>query len=174
LLHGTTAPSAALIRWRGFRSVSPKKIAEAVASVNGVGARDVFNNVNFEFARNRKDRNRVHFTSSPRIALAHTVPEVVQDALRAVWDLKYGKAYGADVTREQLRDRSAWVEREGRGFGEPEVLAVTMPWKAVGNHAFGRTLSLQEWQSFGRIEDLHSISVPIRALQRISIAPYGA
>jgi hypothetical protein len=139
-----------------------------IAKEYGLQPSDVFDHITFEFARTRTDRDRVHFTSIPETAKAYTVPEVVQDALRAVWSLKYGQE---NVTRESRREQEAWVRREGERLAQPEVLAVTMPWEVVGDHAFGRKLTLEEWQGFGRIQDLHSISVPIQALHDIRIAP---
>ncbi len=168
LLHGTTALNAENIRDHGFRPTSPVEVAGTIAKEYGLQLRDVLDHIAFEFARTRTDRDRVHFTSIPETAKAYTVPEVVQDALRVVWSLKYGQE---DVTRESRREQEAWVRREGERLAQPEVLAVTMPWEVVGDHAFGRKLTLEEWQKFGRIQDLHSISVPIQALQDIRIAP---
>ena len=169
LLHGTTALNAASIRQHGFRSASPEQVAAQVAALYGLSPSDVYNHITFEFARHRTDRDRVHLTAIPATAQAYTVPEIVQDALRAVWVLKYGQEH---VTRETLHELQAWVRREGEKLSAPEILAVTMPWKVVGDHAFGRKLSLVEWQKFGKLRDLHSISVPISALRDISIAPY--
>jgi hypothetical protein len=168
LLHGTTALNAASIRQRGFLPASPVGVAIEIAALYNLRPRDIFNHVTFEFARHRTDRDRVHFTSIPTTAQAYTVPEVVQDALRAVWVLKYGTEH---VSRESLQQLQTWVRREGEKLSAPEVLAVTMPWHVVGDHAFGLKLSLNEWLKFGKISDLHSISVPIKALQDVSIAP---
>jgi hypothetical protein len=169
LLHGTTALNAESIRRHGFRPSSPEEIAGQIAALYGLHPSDVFDHVTFEFARHRTDRDRVHFTSIPETALAYTVPEVVQDALRAVWVLKYGTEH---VSRESIGALQAWVRHEGEKLSKPEVLAVTMPWSVVGDHAFGRKLTLVEWQKFGRLQDLHSISVPISALRNVSITSY--
>ncbi len=169
LLHGTTVSNAANILNHGFRPMRPAEVAGKLAAKYGLRPQDVLDHISFEFARGRTDRDRVHFTSDPSIAQEYTVPEVVQDALSAVWSMLYGSAH---VTRESLREQHAWVRREGARMAQPTILAVTMPWSAVGDHAFGRRLTLREWQAFGRIEDLHNISVPIRALHDVQIALY--
>jgi hypothetical protein len=116
----------------------------------------------------------VHFTSLPETAQEYTIPEIVQDALRAIWALKYGKDYDDEgPLRGRLQKQQAWVKQEGARLAQPEILVVTMPWEVVGDHAFGRKLSLSEWLEFGRLRDLHSISVPINALNKIRISPFG-
>ncbi len=166
LLHGTTAQNAVSIKSYGFRPIVAREVAEQIANLYGLDPVAVFNHIAFEFAKHRNDRDRVHFTSIPETAQQYTIPEVYQDALHAVWIMTNGAEH---VTREGLREQQAWMRQEGARLMRPEVLAVTMPWSVVGDHAFGKRLTLEEWQTFGRIRDLHSISVPISALRDVRI-----
>lgn len=163
LLHGTTASNAAKILEHGFRPMDPKAVAAEIAAAFGLTTDEVYNHICFEFARHRRDLDHVHVTSDPETARAYTVPEVVQDALKAVWAILH------PVERQDIKTglklQQEWVSREGRRLAQPEILAVTMPWSVFGAHAFGRTLTLQEWLEFGKLSDLHSKSVPIEALQ---------
>jgi hypothetical protein len=178
LLHGTTALNAAGIREHGFRPMDPKRVATEVADLYGVPPHEVFENIHFEFPRHRRDLDRAFFTSDPETAAAYTIPEAFQDALRAV---AYVKGIGRsadeeDDARRATQARSDWVTREGRRLFSPEVLAVTMPWRAVGDHAFGKKMSLKEWRditkpALGELFGLHSISIPIHALGDIRVAP---
>ena len=173
LLHGTTALNAEHIREHGFKPISPEEIATTIAKEYGLHPRDVFNSVQFEFPRHRTDRDKVHFTSKPETALQYTIPEVVQDALRAVWSLQNPSPEGSP--RQWSAKMQEWVNREGQRLAKPEILAVTMPWGVVGDHAFGRPLSLEEYIDIhgGDLNHLHSISVPMQALHGISIATFG-
>lgn len=161
---------------RGFLPMDPKSVATEVAELYGVPMREVFENIHFEFPRHRRDLDRVFFTHDLTTAKAYTVPEAYQDALRAVAYLKGVGGSFEDDARRATEARTAWVAREGRRLHSPEVLAVTMPWKTVGDHAFGKKMSLKEWTdtvkpALGELFGLHSISVPIRALGDVRIAP---
>jgi hypothetical protein len=144
-------------------------VAASIAKAYGLQTTEVYDNLHFEFPRNRRDLDWIHLTSDPQIASAHTVPEVVQDALRAVWSILHrDETGGLRPTLERMR---AWVDGEGRKLSAPQVLAVTMPWSALGDHGFGKKLTLREWLGFGTLADLHSKSVPIAALHGAQITP---
>lgn len=162
LLHGTTAANAAKILEHGFRPMNPEAVATEVAAAFGLPPAEIYDHIHFEFARHRRDLDHVHLTSDLATARAYTVPEVVQDALKAAWAILH------PVERQDLRPglklQQEWVAHEGRRLAQPAILAVTMPWPVFGDHAFGKKLALQEWLEFGKLADLHSKSVPIKAL----------
>jgi hypothetical protein len=178
LLHGTTALNAELIREQGFKPISPESIAATIAEEYGLKPSDVFNSIHFDFPKYRTDRDRTHFTSKPETAQQYTVPEVVQDALSAVWFLKNPPSDGEETRQRITRMYEwmyEWVKREGHRLAKPEILAITMPWEVIGAHAFGRPLTLEEYLDIygDDLNHLHSISVPMQALHGISIAPFG-
>lgn len=180
LLHGTTALNAEQIRKHGFKASDALEIVKSVAKDYRINPRAVFDSVYFEFAKGRRDRDHVHFTSLPDTAAQYTIPEVVQDALKAIWEMTFGtKEFGEDVSRERSRALEAWVKREGDRLAKPEILAVTMPWKVVGDHAFGRKIetmaeyiAIYDGDADEALQGLHSISIPIRALKGIRISAF--
>ena len=173
LLHGTTRINAEAIRQHGFLAGTPLALAATIEQEYGLPEGAVANHHAFQFAAKRSDLDRIHFTTDIDVAQQYTVPEVVQDALRSVWSLQNPVE---NVSKNWHADMQEWVKKEGRRLAEPEVLAVTVPWASVGEHAFGRQISLEEFKNHpalqGRSEILNNISLPLSALSSAKVATF--
>lgn len=173
LLHGTTKLNADRIRQLGFQAGTPHAIASQIEQRYQLPPGSVENHVAFQFAKGRTDLDRVFFTTDLSVAEQYTTPEVVQDALRAAWMIRNPTE---SVSREWRRSMDAWIKQEARRLAEPEVLAVNVPWAAVGEHSFGRKLSLDEFKNHpsirGAADVLHNVSIPISALRGAKIRVY--
>lgn len=168
ILHGTNELSARMIEREGFRPGDPANVARAIEREYGLPEGSVLNHVAFQFPKRRTDLDRVFFTGDPRTALAYTIPEVLQDALRAAYSIKFphdDNALWKDVAPKQ----NAWADREGRRLGAPAIVAARVPWEAVGNHAFGRQIGFEEYRRIGKGKLPHSMSIPISALKDAKI-----
>ena len=169
MLHGTTNIFAKSIRANGFQPGNPEKVAHWIEDAYDLPRGSVFQHPAFEFARGRRDLDRVHMTADPSIAVQYTIPEVIQDALKAVWSLKQI----SQSDRMDWKNLQTWINQEGRRLVKPEILAVNMPFDVIGQHAFGKKLTLQDFLKIGLdMSDLHSISVPMGALYDYNISPY--
>lgn len=169
LLHGTTDVFAKSIRANGFQPGQPQKIANWIEDEYDLPRGSVYKNVAFEFARGRRDLDHVHMTSRPDIAVQYTTPEVLQDALKAVWLIKISKSSKMDWQGMQT-----WTKREGQRLVKPEILAINMPFDVVGKHCWGRVLTLQDFLKIGlEIDDMHSVSMPMSALYDYIISPFS-
>lgn len=168
LLHGTTALNADSILRDGFRPSNPAAVAAAVEHEYGLPKDSVLNHPWFEFAKNRQDLDKVHLTSNHDVALQYTVPEQLQDALNAAYSVIHPHSEDADF-RDIKPKMDAWVKQESARLTKPVVLAVTMPWSAVGDHAFGRKLGLDEYKRIANGELPDNVSIPISALRSASI-----
>lgn len=153
--HGTSQLAATSIRAHGFRPSNPFGMVELVAQHLGLDPAPLWDSVELEFVRARRDLDHVFFTLDRSVAEQHRIPEVVQDAFRAAHRLTGGGR----------RDRDAWVvEAAQRLLGGGKILQVQLPWDVIGAHAFGRVISFQEWREWGEPADLHSFSIPISSL----------
>lgn len=177
LLHGTSALNAEQILTKGFQPGNPRAMATMIEDHYGLPRGSVYHHVAFEFARNRQDLDRVWLTSSQRMTGEYAVPEVAQDALNAVWMMKNPRDSTVDLSKdvkawEQRKEtRQAWLKREGARLFRPAVLAVTMPFDTtVGKYAFGKELTLRQFQAHGgTLDDLGNASVPISVLRHAQI-----
>lgn len=165
LLHGTTVVNAESIRESSFKVSEPVRIAHWVEDEYHLPRDSVLKHVRYEFPRSRRDLDHVHFTTDHWTAQQYTVPEQLQDALESVYWIKHpdigNKTHGEVEPR-----RREWMKRETKKFAQPEVLVVRVPWKLVGDHGFGRKLTLEE---FGKITKgdyklPHNMSFPVKEL----------
>jgi hypothetical protein len=172
LLHGTSAINADAIMMGGFKPGNPAALAATLEKHYNLPEGSVLNHVAFEFAKGRKDLDRVHFTADEKVAQAYQVPEVLQDGLKAVHMLLHPQE---DVTKDWHVAQQAFVDRESQVWAKPAMLAVTMPFEAVGNHGFGKKLTVEEYRAlsvrFGwDATTFNNVSIPIAALQTAKIA----
>jgi hypothetical protein len=169
LLHGTTDVFAKSIRANGFLPGQPANVARWIEDEYDLPRGSVYKNVAFEFARTRHDLDRVHMTADPAIAKQYTIPEVLQDALHAVWLIKINKS-----DRLNAPAQSAWMKEEGRRLVKPEILAVNMPFDVVGDHCWGKKLTLEDFLRIGlTIDKMHSVSMPMSALYDYVVSPFS-
>lgn len=154
-LHGTSERAAASIRRHGFQPSAPLAMVQLVAEHLRLDPRVLWDSVELQFARARRDLDHSFFTLSPAVAQQYSVPEVIQDTLRAAHRLVGG----------DRRQRDPWVAAEAASLlGAGQVLEVLLPWDVVGAHAFGRPVSLAEWREWGEPADLNSFSIPVSSL----------
>jgi hypothetical protein len=169
MLHGTTEVNAASIVEHGFtRNSDPTAVARSIELEFGLPEGSVLNHSAFQFAKHRHDLDHVHFTSVLKVAQAYTVPEQLQDALLAAFWLKHPHAEDANV-RDILPKADAWVQEQAARLTKPEVLAVTLPWEAVGDHAFGRKIGLQEYLLIANGDMPYSAAIPLSALTHAKV-----
>lgn len=76
-----------------------------------------------------------------------------------------------EVTRDIIDAMQTWVKATARRLTTPMVLAVTLPWRAVGDHAFGRKIGLEEYKAIvdGELPDL--VAIPLAALADAKCEP---
>lgn len=169
VLHGTTTANAELIKKEGFKASNPAGIAAMVEKEYKLPKDSVLKNHWYQFPMGRSDLDHIHFTSDPKVAVAYTVPEQLQDALTAAYrvlhpeiaDMKWG-----DV-QPNLRK---WINTEGKRLTKPEILAVKIPWKAVGQHAFGRVIDdMEEYKKITDGEPPRTFAIPLKSLKDAKI-----
>jgi RNA:NAD 2'-phosphotransferase (TPT1/KptA family)/2'-5' RNA ligase len=167
LLHGTTKLNADSILNEGFKPGAPAAVASMIENEYGLPKDSVLKNVAFEFASKRGDLDRVHLTSHPDIATQYSIPEVLQDALGSAWSLQHPNI--ENFTRDLAKEKADWVKSEAARLTQPDVLAVRIPWSTVGDHAFGKKISLDDFKNNphlkGDVGILHSISIPLSAMK---------
>jgi GNAT superfamily N-acetyltransferase len=167
LLHGTTKLNADSILKEGFKSGAPATVAAQIEKEYGLPKDSVLKNVSFQFASGRGDLDRVHLTSDPDTAAQYSIPEVLQDALSSVWSIQHPDI--ENFTRDLAQEKSAWVKSEAARLTQPDVLAVRIPWSTVGDHAFGKKISLDEFKNNkflkGDLDILRTVSIPMSAMK---------
>lgn len=172
LLHGTTILNARDILRNGFKPGNPARVAAMLENFYKLRPGSVFNHVAFEFAKGRRDLDKIFFTTDEDVAAQYTIPEVVQDGLEAVYSMLYLKDV-ENMTRELHAHRATWKKAEGRKLAAPAVLEVTLPWDVIGAHAFGRHMTLPEFREIqakygeGKTDSsfFNNVSIPISALR---------
>src|SRR5213075_130531 len=87
LLHGTTKLNAEAILRDGFKPGNPQQVAAQLEKEYGLPEGSIYHHVAFEFARHRRDLDKVFFTTDESVADQYTTPEVVQDGLNAAHSL---------------------------------------------------------------------------------------
>jgi len=167
-LHGTTVLNAKSIREIGFKPSDPAAVAAMVEKEYGLSKDSVLKSHWYQFPMRRSDLDYVHFTGDAWTATQYTVPEQLQDALHAAYREMHPEI--ADMNFKEVEPTmNAWVKTEARRLTKPEVLVVKMPWKVVGDNAFGRTLSLDEYKKLAGDKLPHSFSIPISELKDVHI-----
>lgn len=165
LLHGTTAANAASILAGGFRRSDPRSAAAVVAAAFDLTPSDIWLNEGFSFPRGRSDLDRVHFTTNPWTAWHYSVPEAIQDAL-AVAHRILCPPHHKEGSREYRAREKLWL-----AAAVPEVvssrvvLRVEVPWAVIGDNAFGRVLTREDFRELLADELPETLSLPLPALE---------
>lgn len=151
LYHGTTEMAAQDILQNGWKSSDGHAVAERIGKLYGVDPDALYNHEWNAFANSyRATDDKVYFATDLNIArsYADSRSEMVMDALRTVFRMKYEKA-PESMTYNMGTD---WAKEEAQKIDQPAMLTIDCPWALCeSNYPNAQPGALEEYGIEGTI-----------------------